>query len=1139
MKKLQHLFIGFLVATAISFTPKANAQAPQGIPYQAVARDNAGNLIKSQIIALRFTIHDGSTAGPVVYSETHSVTTDELGLFSVNIGGGASTETLAAVNWGSGAKFTQVEVDVTGGSNYTDMGTTQMMSVPYALYAGSAGSATSMGSIGDSPTANGGTITSGVLNLTPADASNGGIVTTGDQTFAGAKTFSSDIIINGINAGAGGGGLSVKFGAGALATNYGNTNSAFGTAAMQNNTSGYDNTAVGWNANSANTIGAGNTAIGVRSLEGNSEGNNLTAIGHIASVGSPDLVNATVIGAYATVSNSNQIQLGNGSVTSVNTSGTYTGAGFKTPNGQANEFLMADGSVSTGGTGGAGVFVATTANADNISNVNAGNVGIGTDLPSEKLEVNGNLRVRGTLNNMNIGNLGSGTTNVALGDYAYNTDASGDGNTSIGFAAMQNSTTGWNNVAVGVNALNANTTGFWNNAIGYSSLIGNTAGIQNVGLGNNTLTTNTTGSQNTAIGNQSDVAASDLNNATAIGNFAIVDASNKIQLGNGDVTSVNTSGTYTGAGFKTPNGQANEFLMADGTTSAGTAATTMGSIGDSPSANGGTITSGVLNLTPADASNGGVVTTGDQTFAGSKTFVSDLNVNGITVGTRGGNLGNTVIGGNALANNSTGYWNNAIGANALSSNSTGYYNVADGSNALISNTTGNSNTAMGVNTLQSNTTGAGNIAIGTSSLQASNANYNIALGSAALFSNTSGTENVASGTSSIFQNTTGNYNTANGTNALYSNVSGSNNTALGYQADVAAAELSNATAIGSGAKVAESNTIQLGNADVTSVNTSGTYTGAGFKTPNGTNTEFLMADGSTSAGTAATSMGSIGDSPTANGGTINSGVLSLTPADENNGGIVTAGDQNFAGAKTFYGDLNIYNVGLESKNVNIYNKRVNIYNNNNSFTNPIGTNLNVEGGLSHAGVEDGNYPLYSTVDISGGKPDYNSTPTAIFDNLTALHLTSPENYFGNNTSGWWALLTDGDVKVNGNILTSGTYTGAGFKTPNGTSSEYLMADGSVSTGGTGATSAIIRGNVASDGTVSIGTGFSSYINTIGYYSITFNTPFTTLPIVVATLQNSFGFISVTNVTTTGFTVVIGNTLGSFMSGDFSFIVMPQ
>jgi uncharacterized protein (TIGR02145 family) len=185
-----------------------------------------------------------------------------------------------------------------------------------------------------------------------------------------------------------------------------------------------------------------------------------------------------------------------------------------------------------------------------------------------------------------------------------------------------------------------------------------------------------------------------------------------------------------------------------------------------------------------------------------------------------------------------------------------------------------------------------------------------------------------------------------------------------------------------------------------------------------------------------TSMGTIGGSSTANGGTITSGVLSLTPADRDNGGIVTNGMQDFDGNKSFYGDMTIYNYGNSGS-------KVKIYNNNNTFTNPIGTNLNIEGYLSYAGIPAGNYPLYSTADINPGTPDYVANSAVTFDNLTALHLTSPDNYFDNFTSNWWALLTDGDVKVNGKVITSGTYTGAGFKTPNGQANEFLMADGSV------------------------------------------------------------------------------------------------
>lgn len=114
----------------------ASAQAPLAIPYQAVARTASGNLISNHLISVRFTIHDGNASGTVLYKEKHTPTTNALGLFSVNIGTGTIISgTMASINWGINLKFLQVELDTTGGNIFIDMGTTQMMSVPYALHA--------------------------------------------------------------------------------------------------------------------------------------------------------------------------------------------------------------------------------------------------------------------------------------------------------------------------------------------------------------------------------------------------------------------------------------------------------------------------------------------------------------------------------------------------------------------------------------------------------------------------------------------------------------------------------------------------------------------------------------------------------------------------------------------------------------------------------------------------------------------------------------------------------------------------------------------------------------------------------------------------------------------------------------------
>ncbi len=113
----------------------ARAQAPQSIPYQAAARNSSGAVLASTAISVRFTIRDSTATGVIKYRETHSVTTTAQGMFSVNVGQGTPVSgTFAGINWGTNAKFMQVELDPVGGSSYIDLGTQQMMSVPYSLY---------------------------------------------------------------------------------------------------------------------------------------------------------------------------------------------------------------------------------------------------------------------------------------------------------------------------------------------------------------------------------------------------------------------------------------------------------------------------------------------------------------------------------------------------------------------------------------------------------------------------------------------------------------------------------------------------------------------------------------------------------------------------------------------------------------------------------------------------------------------------------------------------------------------------------------------------------------------------------------------------------------------------------------------
>lgn len=112
------------------------AQVPQGINYQAVARNSSGAILPNTAISLRLTVHDLTNTGTVVYQETHNVTTTPLGIFSVVVGAGALVQgSFNGINWAVGNKYLQVELDAAGGTNYTNMGTSQLQSVPYALYA--------------------------------------------------------------------------------------------------------------------------------------------------------------------------------------------------------------------------------------------------------------------------------------------------------------------------------------------------------------------------------------------------------------------------------------------------------------------------------------------------------------------------------------------------------------------------------------------------------------------------------------------------------------------------------------------------------------------------------------------------------------------------------------------------------------------------------------------------------------------------------------------------------------------------------------------------------------------------------------------------------------------------------------------
>ena len=141
MKNL-YTFLVAVLLTASTFLPQqASAQAPDKMSYQAVVRDNGDILVTNQAVGMRISILQGTASGIAVYEETQTQTTNVNGLVTLEIGtGSVISGDFTTIDWSADSYFIKTETDPTGGSSYTITGTSQLLSVPYALYAKTSGS---------------------------------------------------------------------------------------------------------------------------------------------------------------------------------------------------------------------------------------------------------------------------------------------------------------------------------------------------------------------------------------------------------------------------------------------------------------------------------------------------------------------------------------------------------------------------------------------------------------------------------------------------------------------------------------------------------------------------------------------------------------------------------------------------------------------------------------------------------------------------------------------------------------------------------------------------------------------------------------------------------------------------------------
>lgn len=718
MKKL------ITILAAIIFTCSLSAQSPHKLSYQAVIRNSSGTLITASPIGMRISILQGSSSGSAVYVETHTPSTNTNGLVSVEIGAGTIVSgSFSAINWSAGPYFIKSETDPTGGTVYAIIGTSELLSVPYALHAKTAESIT--GSI---------TETDPVFVASPANG-----ITSTDITNWNNK-LSSEVdgsISNEIQA------LSIS------------------NDTIYLSSGGYVKLPAGFDGD-YNSLTNKPTNVSVFANDA----------GYLTSFTEVD---GSVSNEIQTLSRSNDtIYLSNGGYVKLPTgfNGDYNSLTNKPTNvsvftndaGYLTSFTEVDGSVSN-------EIQALSISNDTIYLSNGGFV----KLPSTNAwSLNGNAGISSTtnfigttdnmplnfrINNQKAGRLEAGSNaffgyeaglnftggadNTGVGYKALAATNSSSGNTAIGSFALASNTSD-RNTAIGFGTMQNNVTGQWNTAIGSAALITNNSGSHNTAIGGTALQGNISGAANVALGYGAliDHQSGDVN--TCVGMYSF----------KGNLNGFSNVGLGFESGYNNVSGSGNIFIgYRSGYNETGSNKLYI--------ANSNTTTP----LIYGDFANG-KIGLGTTTPTYKLEVTDDASFNGVRVGAGGGgNFQNAVLGYQALQSNTSGYFNTAIGYQVMFPNTTGIYNTAVGTAALGGNTTGSQNCAFGYASLVTRSSNVDNTAFGNNSLRfGTSGDRNSAFGSSALLNN-SGSNNTAIG----FQSGNNNYN-------------GSGNVFLGYQA---------------------------------------------------------------------------------------------------------------------------------------------------------------------------------------------------------------------------------------------------------------------------------------------------------------------------------------------------------------------
>ena len=665
MKKLTLMLVTIVISIGLF------SQTPQAFKYQAVVRDNVGDIIANQEVSFRISIRDVSTAGTIIYQETHSVTTNDFGLAILEVGNGDPPiiGNIADIDWGTNDKFLEVELDPQGNTAYVSMGTTQLLAVPYSLYAESTGDTSrwkknnddlyfNNGNVGigtPNPNANldvrsSGTDAAAIFGLGNSDGSHSLSFFPGREgdpnpfiqwkegdplrfsTDEGGWSEKMRIMSDG-RVGIGTENPSYKF-----EVEYDPPSSNINPIALFQTTG---------STNSAAALRVQNTSNNYYNFGMTHPGNNNFSIAYNANIGlSADLMTITPVGnvGIATTIPSTQLEV----------------VGKIQPSGVDGGFMFPDGSVQFSAAGGGG----TASNTLNQA-YNQGGPGVGRKITA----VSGAFEVGGWDGVLFTGAFGAG-----------NIPAQGSGTRMMWYPNKSAFRVGtvqsdqWDNLNIGHHStamgFNTKAYGMGSTAMGYNA------------------TVNSIHSTSIGYGTETDVSAA---YSTAIGYLNKVSGNNSFALGN----NIHVSGKYS---FAIALADQNQLTITQDTTLA---------------IMGGNVGIGIISPTTRLQ----VADTIHSTIGGFKFpdgTVQETRISEINDLSDGKTNATSVFLGQGSGENDEGdKRNTAIGINTLNSNNTGRDNIATGYQALFLNEEGDNNIATGTEALFSNLYGQKNIATGT------------------------------------------------------------------------------------------------------------------------------------------------------------------------------------------------------------------------------------------------------------------------------------------------------------------------------------------------------------------------------------------------------------------------------------------